>query len=280
MTKIKVTIPNDDEYGDLKGKVLKLDAEAFDFGGEYVSTASLKDTHIPKSNVETDIQQRLAKQSDNLRASLLEDDDHIRKILTAKGVPMNEDGTLIELDGISAEDLATKLKDHEKIARAEFEKEDLNPRVEEITDLNGKIEKLQRQVLHAEILDAARSSGVIKEKFDRLPGAPISSTQVIAQTEGNYGFDKDNGRWALKNEAGDGFVHNPVKEDGRPFAGPEVYFDQLKEDKAVAESWFGDDRPKGGPGVKPVKTPTDSVEEGEYDEKERVKALHGIRQTY
>ena len=208
--------------------------------------------YVAKANVETDIQERLTKQANNLRTTLANDTDFQREILLAKGVAIDDKGEIVSSEGMSDEEIATQVKAQIELKEAAWEKEKLLPKDEVIAKHSGEIGVLRVQILHLEIRDAARSAGVLEHQFEVLPGAPMSSAAVVSQTEGMFGWKEGEGDregyWALKNldQEKDGeFAHNPVKNSSRPLAGPVAYFESMRQDEKIAPKWFSDDRPEG-----------------------------------
>lgn len=274
MPKVKVTLPDDEIF---KGQIVEVDLEAIEMPDGFVSPEELRNSYVPKTNVEKDVKKRLAQQAEQLRKEYFEDDEFARELMIARNVPLDEEGNISLPDaGISAEEMAKKVQEQVQLQRHNWEKRELGPVQSKFEQALKQVSDLNRRILHTEILEAARKANVRPEKFEALPGTPTDRIPVIAQTEYRFGFDNETNHWALK--SGDGFAINPEDDPNRPYAGPAELFDMLKSDPKVASSWFIDDRAEGTDIGKTTKTKDKAP--GDVTDTERAQQLQKLQTTF
>jgi ribosomal protein L29 len=221
----------------------------------FLSTAQVSTNYVPKANVESIIQGRLAQEPPKIRKQLAEDAEFRKEILTSLGIPLDADGKpKLPEGGMTAEELQKQLAQQRDLWTAQLRKKEVEPLAETLNGLKAETETLRQEALVSAIIQAAKASGVRQEKFETLPGAPLHSAPVVAQLMGRFAWSPDQKQWAVKSgQAADGSpVFEVSSNPERQYAGAPELFERLKQDPAVKKSWFEDNRGGaagiGGPG--------------------------------
>jgi len=230
MPKVQVTLPD--------GSVQPIELGNIEFGDHAVLKSELASYYTKsKDDFEEQIQDRLTKQADSLKAN----PEFVQKVFRDHGIEVDTEGKPILGE---AQNLNSLVETQLTARQQDWEKEKFTPLQEQYTEASTQLESatstnqvLRNQVKQLEIERAARAAKVKDEKFKRLPSAPPETAPFFAQTQHLFDFDENN-QLALLTEDGKGFVPNPNKEHGRPHAHPGTYFDQMKGDETLAADWF------------------------------------------
>lgn len=262
MPPIKIKLPDDFDVKALgEDRTVELDEAALvALPQGYLTPKQAKD-YLPKTNVETMIKERLAGQADALRSQLADDDAFVRGVLQARNVPLDEDGNVKFPDkGFDVKDLQRQIAEAKAATAKTLEEQKLKPLQTENERLKATLQRDRRMNLHSEIVQTATQLGVRKDKFKTLPNAPRHKAPVITNTEDLFGWyepadGKGEAYWALKDSSGS-FVVNAKEVPGRPYAGVEHLFQSMREDPAIEQDWFEDNRPAGPDGGQNLSEPS------------------------
>ena len=162
---VKVTLPEEGEFE--AGSTIEVPLERTVLPDTLKTVDDIRKEYVPKANVEKDIKTRLQQQAVNLRNELAQDEEFARDILISKCVPLSDEGEIQwpESQGMSAEDVQQRVKDGVELQRLQWEKRHLEPVTTERDGALQEVDLLRRQILHSDIMEAARKAGVLDDKF-------------------------------------------------------------------------------------------------------------------
>lgn len=246
----------------------------------YVGPDEIAANYKPKKDFEG-MENRLRKKVESeiqssYRQTLLEDSEFVGQVLTASGVPLDEDGNVaIPEGGMSAEEMQKQLKAQTEQQKALWEKQQLDPMKKSLEQFTSENQALKKRILLSELAEGARTSGVTDAKFEPFPGQGPETAPVYAAAS-LFDWDKENGQWALKGSDGS-FVINPDGTPDRPYVDPASYWGRQKEEKHFKE-WFKDNRVSstGLPGTGPSKGGRDVSSLSESERAEQLQKLRHI----
>lgn len=213
----------------------------------FIPKAEVASKYVPKANNDKAFAARLEAEKGKIRSALLEDAEVRQSILSDYGIPLDEEGNpKLPEGGMTAEDVKKQLSEQQDKWRQTYEKQHVAPLQEQIEKANQQNAHLRDRMLVSDLIQAAKAAGVRKDKFDVLPGAPPETAPIVSQLRHRLAWAPDAGMWALvasRNQDGTpNFEINSDPNSSVQYAGPEALFQQMKDDRKLA-NWFEDNSP-------------------------------------
>src|SRR5690606_15728073 len=101
----------------------------------FLPKAEIQKSYVPKTNAAAQLQSALESQAQTLREKLAEDPDHVRTILAAQGLPLDESGKVkLPEGGITAEELQQRLQESRSAWEQQYQLKHLRPLETRLTE--------------------------------------------------------------------------------------------------------------------------------------------------